>query len=164
MEVFENGGSATLCGRVKTEVFENGGSASLCGRAKTEVFENDYVTGIGMSQLKRQNGYFLIRFRWCSVDGRKRYKNASVDEKLFIRFQETENGGFRKRISVGGQGLCVDERKRRFSVFVWTGENGGFRKRLRHWHWHVPVKKPKRMIFYPFSVVKCGRSKTLHKR
>ena len=92
MEVFENGGSASLCGRVKTEVFENGGSASLCGRAKTEVFENDYVTGIGMSQLKKQNGCFLIRFRWCSVDGRKRYKNASVDEKLFIRFkkQKTE--------------------------------------------------------------------------
>ena len=44
-----------------------------------------------MSQLKKQNGCFLIRFRWCSVDGRKRYKNASVDEKLFIRFQETEN-------------------------------------------------------------------------
>ena len=100
VEVFENGGSASLCGRVKTEVFENGGSASLCGRAKTEVFENDYVTGIGMSQLKKQNGCFLIRFRWCSVDGRKRYKNASVDENLFIRFQETENGGFRKRISV----------------------------------------------------------------
>ena len=96
MEVFENGGSASLCGRVKTEVFENGGSASLCGRAKTEVFENDYVTGM----LKKENGCFLIRFRWCSVDGRKRYKNASVDEKLFIRFQEKENGGFRKRISV----------------------------------------------------------------
>ena len=50
VEVFENGGSASLCGRAKTEVFENGGSASLCGRAKTEVFENDYVTVIGMSQ------------------------------------------------------------------------------------------------------------------
>ena len=86
------------------EVFENGGSASLCGRAKTKVFENDYVTGIGMSQLKKQNGAqngcFLMRFQWSSVDGRKRCKNASVDEKLFIRFQETENGGFRKRISV----------------------------------------------------------------
>ena len=81
MEVFENGGSASLCGRVKTEV------QRLCGGAKTEVFENDYVTGIGMSQLKKQNGCFLIRFRWCSVDGRKRYKNASVDEKLIIRFQ-----------------------------------------------------------------------------
>ena len=99
----ENGGlclrkrrfSQTLS-RVK--VFENGGSASLCGRAKTEVFENDYVTG--MSQLKKQSGCFLIRFRWSCVDGRKRCKNASVDEKLFIRFQETENGGFRKRISV----------------------------------------------------------------
>ena len=79
---------------------ENGGSASLCGRAKTEVFENDYVNGIGMSQLKKQNGCFLMRFRWSSVDGRKRCKNASVDEKVFIRFQETESGGFRKRISV----------------------------------------------------------------
>ena len=53
-----------------------------------------------MSQLKKQNGCLLIRFRWSSVDGRKRCKNASVDEKRFIRFQETENGGFRKRISV----------------------------------------------------------------
>ena len=35
-----------------------------------------------------------------SVDGRKRCENASVDEKLFMRFQEIENGGFRKRISV----------------------------------------------------------------
>ena len=89
------------------EVFKNGGSASLCGRAKTEVFENDYVTSIGMSQLKKQNGCFLIRFRWCSVDGRKRYKNASVDERLFIRFQETENGGFRKRISVDRALVCL---------------------------------------------------------
>ena len=94
MEVFENGGSASVW------TGENGGSASLCGRAKTEVFENDYVTDIGMSQLKKQNGYFLIRFRWSSVDGRKGCKNASVDETLFIRFRETENGGFRKRISV----------------------------------------------------------------
>ena len=100
VEVFENGGSASLCGRAKPEVFENGGSASLCGRGKTEVSENDYVNGIGMPQLKKQNGCFLMRFRWSSVDGRKRCKNASVDEKLFIRFQETENGGFRKRISV----------------------------------------------------------------
>ena len=34
------------------------------------------------------------------MDGRKRCKKASVDEILLIRFQETENGGFRKRISV----------------------------------------------------------------
>ena len=37
--------------------------------------------------------------------------------------------------------------KRRFSVFVWTGENGSFRKRLRYWHWHVPVKKNKTDVF-----------------
>ena len=91
---FENGGSASLCGRSKTEVER----LCQCGRAKTQVFENDYVNG--MSQLKKQNGCFLMRFRWSSVDGRKRCKNASVDETLFIHFQETENGGFRKRISV----------------------------------------------------------------
>ena len=34
------------------------------------------------------------------MDGRKRCKNASVDEKRFISFQETENGGFRKRSSL----------------------------------------------------------------
>ena len=69
----------------REEVFENGGSASLRGRAKTEVFESDYITGIGMSQL--------IKNRMFSY-------HASVDEKLFIRFQETENGGLRKRVSV----------------------------------------------------------------
>ena len=39
---------------------ENGGSASLCGRVKTEVFENDYVTGIGMSQLKKKKRMFFL--------------------------------------------------------------------------------------------------------
>ena len=52
------------------------------------------------------------------MDGRKRYKNASVDEKLFIRFQETENGGFRKRISVDrafklNSSLLINVKKRR---------------------------------------------------
>ena len=35
------------------------------------------------------------------------------------------------------------------SASAWTGKNGGLRKRL---------------FSYPFSVVKCGRSKTLQKR
>ena len=34
------------------------------------------------------------------MEGRKRCKKASVDEKLLIGFQEKENEGFRKRISV----------------------------------------------------------------
>ena len=85
----ENGGFRKRRFSVFVWTGENGG------------FENDYAfTGIGMSQLKKQNGCFFIRFRWSSVDGRKRWKNGSVDVKLFIRFQETENGGFRKRISV----------------------------------------------------------------
>ena len=62
VEVFENGGSASLCGQAKTDVFENGASASLCGRAETEVFENDYVSGIGMSQLKNKTDIFLSVF------------------------------------------------------------------------------------------------------
>ena len=97
-----------------------------------------------MSQLKKQNGCFFIRFRWLSVDGRKRCKNASVDEKLFIRFQEVENGGFRKRISVDRakdaeppfsktstlESVFENLRFRRHTppfsiVLVWTeGENG----------------------------------------
>ena len=32
----------------------------------------------------------------------KRCENANVDVNNFMRFQETENGGFRKRISVDG--------------------------------------------------------------
>ena len=36
------------------------------------------------------------------MDGRKRCENANVDVNTFMRFQETENGGFRKRISVVG--------------------------------------------------------------
>ena len=106
-----------------------------------------------------ENAYFFIRFRLPSTLIRSK-------TEVYV----CENGGFRKRslewrfLKTEVQRLCVDERKRRFSVFVWTGENGGFRKRLRHWHWHVPVKKPKPFVFYPFSVVKCGRSKTLHKR
>ena len=40
------------------------------------------------------------------MDSRKRCKNTSVDEKLFIRFQETENGGFQNRISVDRASYC----------------------------------------------------------
>ena len=43
------------------------------------------------------------------MDGRKRCENANVDVKLFIRFQETENGGFRKRISVDGASVLNQE-------------------------------------------------------
>ena len=67
VEVFENGGSASLCGRVKTEVFKNEGSASLCGRAKMEVFENDYVTSIGMSQLKKQKAKRMFSYTFSVV-------------------------------------------------------------------------------------------------
>ena len=39
----------------------------------------------------------FLRF---SVDGRKRYENASVDVELLLRFEWNENGGVWKRISV----------------------------------------------------------------
>ena len=41
-----------------------------------------------------------LAFGGSGVDGRKRCKMTTVYETLFIRFQETENGGFRERISV----------------------------------------------------------------
>ena len=37
-----------------------------------------------------------------SLDGRKRYENASVDVNLLLHFQWNENGGFWKHISVDG--------------------------------------------------------------
>ena len=36
------------------------------------------------------------------MDSGKRCEKANVDLNTFMRFQETENGGFRKRISVDG--------------------------------------------------------------
>ena len=36
------------------------------------------------------------------MDGGKRCENAYVDVNTFVCFQETENGGFRKRISLDG--------------------------------------------------------------
>ena len=50
--------------------------------------------------------------------------------------------------TIENEGVCL--RKRRCSKTLsraWTGENGGFRKRLRHWHWHVLVKKNKTDVF-----------------
>ena len=41
------------------------------------------------------------------MDGRKRYKNVSVDEKLFIRFQETENGGFENALVWTGPNISI---------------------------------------------------------
>ena len=86
-----------------------------------------------------ENAYFFIRFRLPSTLIRSK-----------TEVYDCENGGFRKRslewrfLKTEVQRLCVDGRKR-----------------LRHWHWHVPDKNTKRMFSYPFSVVKCGRSKTL---
>ena len=85
---------------------------------KTEVFENAYVTAhlhvpayiaisvqacvvqrkYGRAKTGDENGCFYP----SSVDGVKRCENANVDVNTFIRFRETENGGFRKRISVDG--------------------------------------------------------------
>ena len=74
---------------VSKVVFENGGSASSVARENERHF-----------RFKNNQFRWISRIWWSSVDGRKRCKKASVDEKLFIPFQETENGGFRKHISV----------------------------------------------------------------
>ena len=67
------------------------------------------------------------------TEGKRRFS------KTLSRVEVFENGG--------SASLSVDGRKRRFRVFVWTGEKGGFRKRLRHWPWHVPVKKNQKDVF-----------------
>ena len=73
---------------------------------KTEVFENAYVTAHlhvpAGKAISVQACVVRIRFQWSSVDGGKRCENANEDVNTFIRFQETENGGFQKRISVDG--------------------------------------------------------------
>ena len=51
------------------------------------------------------------------MDGGKRCKNANVDVNTVMRFQETEKGGFRKRISVDGASNSVRFWKR-FSMTV----------------------------------------------
>ena len=57
MEVFENGGSASLCGRAKTEV------QRLCVDARKRRFSKTiYVNGIGMPQLKNKTDVFLCVF------------------------------------------------------------------------------------------------------
>ena len=89
---------------------------------KTEVFQNDSQSGGFRKHLRFQmkthsvdgeNEGFWKRwfdlhiiyilhnapsiknlFLRFSVDGRKRYENASVDVKLLLRFQWNENGGF----------------------------------------------------------------------
>ena len=40
------------------------------------------------------------RFLIASVDGRKRFEDASVDADICIRFRSIKNAGIRKRISV----------------------------------------------------------------
>ena len=123
---------------------------------------NDYKRLKGpvhTSAFSFENAYFFIRFRLPSTLIRSK-------TEVYV----CENGGFRKRslewrfLKTEVQRLSVYGRKRRFSVFMRTGDNGGFRKRLRHWHWHVPVKKNKTDVFLTVFVGQCGRSKTLQKR
>ena len=49
------------------------------------------------------NSYFLIP----SMRSAERCENANVDVNTFMRFQETENGGFQKRISVDGASVLL---------------------------------------------------------
>ena len=59
----------------------------------------------------------FIRFQLSSVDGGKRCENANVDVNTFMRFRETENGGFRKRISVDSALV---------SFLIWVGNFGKY--------------------------------------
>ena len=64
---------------------------------KIEAFENTDVMNSIISLPRRTETY---RFLIASVDGWKRFENASVDADICIRFRLIKNGGIRKRISV----------------------------------------------------------------
>ena len=84
----------------KVETFENGCLSYYCGRAKTpkkKFFENADVMNSIISLPRRTKTY---RFLIASVNGRKRFENASVDADICIHFRWIKNGGIRKRISV----------------------------------------------------------------
>ena len=82
------------------EIFENGCHSYYCGGAKTpktKVFENVDVMKWIISLTRTTKTY---RFLIASVDGRKRFENASVDEDICNHFRWIKNGGIRKRLSV----------------------------------------------------------------
>ena len=64
---------------------------------KTKVSENSDVMNSIISLPRRTKTY---RFLIASLDGRKRFENASVDADMSIRFRWIKNGGIRKWISV----------------------------------------------------------------
>ena len=55
-----------------------------------------------MRNPRSQVPVVFIVFERFRVDSWKRYKNASVDENILLRFRRDENGYFSKRISVDG--------------------------------------------------------------
>ena len=87
MEAFEN-------------AFQGGGFRKripfvLVWMGETKVFENADVMNSIISLPRRTKTY---RFLIASVDGRKRFENASVDANICIRFRWIKNGGIRKRL------------------------------------------------------------------
>ena len=52
---------------------------------------------------------FIVSFERYSVDRWKRYRNASVDENILLRFRRDENGHFWKLISVVGAWMLILE-------------------------------------------------------
>ena len=109
---------------MKTETFENGFKSgddwkrivlktlrliSSVDRLKTETFENGDVKRVTCHRFQSKSKHaqsqvpvaFLV-FERFTVDRWKRYKNASVDESILLRFRRDENGYFWKRISVNG--------------------------------------------------------------
>ena len=95
-----------------------------------KVFENAYVTAhfkhaqctLKQSLVTKTDDFlsvFVIQCGWS-----KTHIKDSVDGNLFMRFHVTENGGFRKRISVDRALVWTENIYKRFSNFscvVWTG-------------------------------------------
>ena len=94
------------------------------------------------------------------MDGGKRCENANVDVNTFMRFQETENGGVRKRISVDGAletkaaTSKATATREHYKTIGLMSKNNRSARAFTFWYISLPpsAKQQREMIkFYVFS-------------
>ena len=90
-----------------TLTHENGGFRNRLPRWRLSTTDAFRISVDGRKRRKRRFSNTLTsrrtktyRFLIASLDGRKRFENASVDADICIRFRWIKNGGIRKRIGV----------------------------------------------------------------
>ena len=80
---------------MKTETFENDDVKSVtCHRlqSKSEHLSKMADGLVMLTHAQSQISVVFIVFEHFSVDRRKRYENASVDENILLRFRRDESG------------------------------------------------------------------------